>query len=112
MCIVYFHIFENNKTRRKQMDNPKIDKLVDVKQKENGVELTFSKDIPNEVINEQVSSCQAATCTCCTPAFRENVVGFSSETTEAGVKVTIKGNVIAEQVKENVLSCAPKLKKG
>ena len=88
-----------------------INKLVTVEQAGNGVELRFSKDVPDEVIEEQVSSCQASTCTCCTPAFREKVESFSSEKTASGVKVTIKGDITSEQVKENVLSCAPKLTK-
>ena len=87
------------------------EELVEIKQKENGVELTFSKDIPDEVIKEQVSSCEAETCTCCTPDFRENVEGFSREVTETGVKVMILGSITEAQVKENVLSCAPKLEK-
>lgn len=92
------------------MGNENIDELVRVSQTENGVELEFSKDIPNDVVEKQVSSCQAETCTCCTPTFREKVEGFSSETTEEGTKVTISGAITEEQVKENVLSCAPKLK--
>ena len=88
-----------------------INKLVTVEQADNGVELRFSKDIPDKLIKEQVSSCQASTCTCCTPTFREKVESFTSENTKSGVKVTIKGDITSEQVKENVLSCAPKLAK-
>ena len=92
------------------MNRDDVDELVRVSKTEDGVELKFSNDIPNEVVAEQVSSCQAATCTCCTPAFRENVESFSSETTEEGTRVTISGTITEEQVKENVLSCAPGLK--
>ena len=88
-----------------------INELVTVKQSENGVELKFSKNIPDKLIEEQVTSCQASTCTCCTPTFREKVESFTSEKTKSGVKVTIKGDITSEQVKENVLSCAPKLTK-
>ena len=63
----------------------------------------------SEIIEEQVSSCQAATCTCCTPVFREKVEEFTSTTSEDGVKVTIKGDITEEQVKKNILGCAPKL---
>ncbi|GBE07824.1 hypothetical protein BMS3Bbin11_00614 [bacterium BMS3Bbin11] len=73
--------------------------------------LSLFKNTPDEVIREQVSSCQAATCSCCTPAFRENVERFSSEITNQGTKVTIRGIITEEQVKKNVLSCAPKLER-
>jgi len=86
-----------------------IDELIQVNKINNGVELRFSNDIPSEVVKDQVSSCQAATCTCCTPTFREKVESFSSETTEQGIRVIIQGAITEEQVKENVLSCAPKL---
>ena len=91
------------------MNNNEIDDMVNVSQKSDGVELKFSKDIPNEVVQEQVASCQAETCSCCTPVFREKVESFTSTSTEEGIKVKITGNITAEQVEENVLSCAPKL---
>lgn len=82
--------------------------MVNVSQKADGVELQFSKDIPNEIVQEQVSSCQAETCSCCTPVFREKVESITSTATENGIKVKITGDITAEQVLENVLSCAPK----
>lgn len=88
-----------------------IDDLVSVHKVDKGVELKFSNNIPIEMVEAQVSSCEAATCTCCTPAFREKVESFSSEKTSDGIKVIIKGDITAEQVKENVLGCAPKLTK-
>lgn len=91
------------------MKNKKIDELIQVNKTQDGVELQFSSDIPAEVIKEQVASCQAETCDCCTPVFREKVESFSHETTEQGTKVTIRGDITAQQVQENVLSCAPKL---
>ncbi len=91
------------------MTKKNIDKMVQVSQKDDGVELQFSNSIPNEAVQEQVSSCQAETCTCCTPVFREKVESFTSTTTENGIKVKITGDITAEQVEENVLSCAPKL---
>ena len=86
-----------------------IDDMINVVQKDNAVEIEFSKDLPEEMIEEQVSSCQASTCTCCTPVFREKVEDFSTTTTEEGIKVIIKGDITKEQVQENVLGCAPKL---
>ena len=88
-----------------------IDNLVSVYEIDKGVELKFSKDIPIEMVESQVSSCQATTCTCCTPVFREKVESFSSKKTSDGITVIIKGNITAEQVRENVLSCVPKLKR-
>ena len=87
-----------------------VDELIQVKKVQHGVELTFSNEIPQEVVEQQVASCQAETCDCCTPVFREQVDHFSHAITEQGLKVTIAGDITAEQVKENVLSCAPKLK--
>ncbi len=36
---------------------------------------------------------------------------FSSEITNQGTKVTIRGTITEEQVKKNFLSCAPKLER-
>ncbi len=91
------------------MKDKNIDEMVVVSQKNDGVELQFSKDIPENAVEEQVSSCVASTCSCCTPLFREKVESFSTSKTDAGIKVKITGDITAEQVEENVLGCAPGL---
>ena len=86
------------------------EKIVKISQVKDGVEMVFSKEVPVETIKKQVSSCQASTCDCCTPAFREKVESFSNEETDDGIKVKITGDITKEQVQENVMACAPKLK--
>jgi len=86
------------------------EEMVKVSQKDGGVEISFSSDIPQDAVKAQVSSCQAETCTCCTPVFRENVESFTSMESADGMKVMIKGDITEDQVKENVLGCAPKLR--
>jgi diphthamide synthase (EF-2-diphthine--ammonia ligase) len=91
------------------MKSSKADELVQVIQQEDGVELIFSNNIPKEVLKAQVESCKAETCTCCTPVFRKNVKSFIAKESEDGMKVMIKGDITADEVKRNVLNCAPKL---
>lgn len=83
---------------------------INIEQKNGSVEINFPQDMPADAISAQVDSCQAETCDCCTPQFRENVEDFSKVATDAGIKVVIRGDISAEQVRENVLACAPKLK--
>lgn len=59
------------------MNQHNMDERVPAQQIEQGVEISFSKDIPPQVVEQQVASCQAATCYFCTPDFREKVEGFS-----------------------------------
>ncbi|HFE32557.1 MAG TPA: hypothetical protein ENJ17_04525 [Gammaproteobacteria bacterium] len=73
------------------------------------VRIDFDPAIPRHLIEAQVGECQAQTCECCTPEFREKVEGFEVDTTGAAVTVRIKGHLSPEQVHENVLACTPKL---
>ena len=79
-------------------------------QKNGYVEITFSDQIPRGLIEKQVQECQSGTCKCCTPAFRKQVKSFEVIPGEE-LKVRVTGDISKEQVLENVLSCAPKLKK-
>lgn len=72
------------------------------------VEITFSDEIPRELIENQVKECQNGTCACCTTAFRENVESFEI-IPDKELKVRVKGSITKEQIMENILSCAPKL---
>lgn len=47
-----------------------------VVQQKGSIEITFSDDIPKELIEKQVEECQSGTCGCCTPVFRSNVKSF------------------------------------
>ena len=82
---------------------------IQIKQKASQVEITFPRSISQEKVSEQVESCIDETCSCCTPTFREKVEGFEKQTDAEGTKVVIKGTITAEEVQENVLSCASKL---
>ena len=81
-----------------------------VEQKDGYVEITFSDQIPRDIIEKQVQECQGGTCACCTPAFREKVESFEVMPDQE-LKVRVTGDISKDQVMENVLSCAPKLQK-
>ncbi len=81
-----------------------------VEQKNGYVEITFSGQIPRDIIEKQVQECQAGTCECCTPAFRKKVESFEV-VPDQELKVRVTGDISKDQVMENVLSCAPKLRK-
>ena len=36
----------------------------------------FDENVPKNVVKEQIKSCEAGSCTCCTPEFREQVDSF------------------------------------
>jgi len=78
-------------------------------QKDGFVEIEFSENMPKEAIAKQVGECQAATCNCCTPAFREKVTKFDTSKLSIN-KIKVYGTISKDEVKNNVLSCAPKLK--
>ena len=78
-------------------------------QKDGFVEISFSDSMPIEAIEKQVGECQAATCDCCTPAFREKVIKFDVSGLKDN-KIKIFGSISEDEVKKNVLSCTPKLK--
>lgn len=80
-----------------------------VEQKDGYVEITFSELIPRDIIEKQVQECQGGTCECCTPAFREKVESFEVAPDQE-LKVRVTGDISKDQVMENVLSCAPKLR--
>jgi len=79
-----------------------------VKEGEGCVEITFSDEIPRELIENQVKECQDGTCACCTAAFRENVESFEI-IPDKKLKVRVTGSITKDQIMENILSCAPKL---
>ncbi len=81
-----------------------------VEQRNGYVEITFSKQIPKDLIEKQVQECQGGTCECCTPAFRNQIKSFEVISDEE-LKVRVTGDISKYQVMENILSCAPKLKK-
>lgn len=81
-----------------------------VKQGDNNVIIEFSEEIPNDVVKKQVESCEANTCTCCTPEFKEKVNSFIVIEKNNSVDVKINGSISIEEVKENLISCTPKLK--
>ena len=76
----------------------------------NQVTIEFSEEIPKSAVREQVESCKANTCTCCSPEFKEKVDGFEMIEKNNSVDVKIKGSISVDEVKENLISCAPKLK--
>lgn len=81
-----------------------------VEQKKGYVEITFSDQVPRHIIEKQVQECQGGTCECCTPAFRKKVESFEVVSAQE-LKVRVTGDISKGQVLENILSCAPKLKK-
>ena len=83
---------------------------VTVEQKNGFVEITFSDQIPRDIIEKQVEECQSGTCECCTPAFRKKVESFEV-VPDQELKVRVTGDISKAQVMENILSCAPKLQK-
>jgi hypothetical protein len=85
-------------------------KPASVKQKEGFVEITFSENMPKEAIKAQVEECQAATCECCTPEFREKVTEFDTSELNNN-KVKVYGTIAEDEVEKNIISCAPNLKK-
>ena len=89
---------------RKENDSP-----ATVVQKDGYVEITFSDQIPRDIIEKQVQECQGGTCECCTPAFRKKVESFEV-VPDQKLKVRVTGDISKDQVMENVLSCAPNLK--
>lgn len=74
------------------------------------VQIAFDHGIPAERIKKQVGECVAQTCDCCTPEFHQQVQGFEVNESVKGVRVCIRGKISADQVRENMLSCAPRLK--
>ena len=74
------------------------------------VHISFDRQVPAELVRNQVGECIAQTCDCCTPEFRQQVKGFRVDESGQGVHVHILGDVSADQVRKNMLSCAPKLK--
>ncbi len=84
------------------------DQIATVAQKNGFVEITFAQEVPQEIVEMQVDSCRDETCTCCTPAFREKVDDFSL-VLEDNAKVQIHGTISADEVRQNMISCAPKL---
>ena len=83
--------------------------IATVKQQNGFVEITFAPEVPQEIVEMQVDSCRDETCECCTPAFREKVDDFSL-VLDTSAKVQIYGTISAEEVQQNMISCAPKLK--
>ena len=83
---------------------------VTVEQKNGYVEITFSDQIPRDIIEKQVEECQSGTCECCTPDFRKKVESFEV-VPDQELKVRVTGDISKAQVLENILSCAPKLQK-
>jgi len=79
-----------------------------IKQKEGYVEIEFDDSMPKEAIEAQVSECQAATCKCCTPEFREKVTDFDASDLKNN-KVKVYGTISKDEVEKNVFSCAPNL---
>ena len=79
-----------------------------VEQGEEGVEITFSDEIPRDLIESQVRECQNGTCQCCTPAFRKNVDSFEIIPGKK-LRVKVTGNITKEQIIANIMSCMPKL---
>ncbi len=84
-------------------------KQTSITKKDGFVEIKFSKDMPKEAIEKQVGECQAATCDCCTTEFREKVTKFDTSELSSN-KIKVYGTISEDEVKSNVLSCAPKLK--
>lgn len=82
-----------------------------VTQGENRVLIEFNEEVPNEVIKEQIESCENHTCSCCTPEFRDEVDEFKIIENENSIDVEVIGTISAQHVEENLISCAPKLKK-
>ena len=81
-----------------------------VTQGDGKVLIEFNEEVPNDVVKEQIESCEQETCDCCTPEFRDEVDAFKIIENENQVNVEIIGTISAEHVKENLVSCAPKLK--
>ncbi|BEP29826.1 hypothetical protein [Helicovermis profundi] len=81
-----------------------------ITQKDGYVEIEFSESMPKDAIEKQVNQCIAETCDCCTPEFREKVVNFDVSELSFN-KVKVYGTISEDEVKGNVLSCAPKLKR-
>ena len=97
---------------QKQKNNLSEQKMpAKVIQKQGRVLIEFDKNTAKEVVKEQIESCEAGTCTCCTPEFREQVDSFKIIDKEKNVDVEIFGTISAEHVRENLIACAPKLKK-
>jgi hypothetical protein len=82
-----------------------------VTQGDGKVFIEFNEKVPNDVVKEQIEACEQETCTCCTPEFRDEVESFKIIENDNQVNVEIIGTISAEHVKENLISCAPKLKK-
>jgi hypothetical protein len=81
-----------------------------VKQREGFVEITFPDNTPKDAIKAQVEKCQAATCDCCTPAFREKVTEFDTSDLHNN-KIKVYGTIAEEEVEKNIISCTMDLKK-
>jgi hypothetical protein len=81
-----------------------------ITQGDNEVRIDFDADIPRGIIEAQVAACQAHTCDCCTPEFREQVEEFKITKINDGISVQIKGAISAEHIRENMFACAPKLR--
>ena len=82
-----------------------------ITQRNGSVLVEFDETIPKDAVKEQIESCEEGTCTCCTPEFREEVDRFNVIEKGKSVDVEIIGSISADHVKENLISCAPKLKK-
>ncbi len=80
-----------------------------VEEGEGYVEITFSDDMPRKLIEKQVEECQRGTCQCCTEAFRKKVKTFEI-LPDSKLKVRVTGEITKEQIVENLMRCAPKLK--
>ena len=82
--------------------------LASISKKDGFFEIEFSKQMPKDVIENQVKQCQAAKCECCTPEFRDKVTDFDVSELKEG-KVKVYGEISEDEVKKNLMSCAPKL---
>ena len=96
---------------RKKKQNQPQETPAKVIQKQGRVLVVFDECVPKEAVKAQVASCEAGTCSCCTPEFRKQVDGFTVRDRGKSVEVEISGTISAEHVKENLIACAPKLKK-
>ena len=83
--------------------------IATVEQKNGFVEITFAEEVPQDIVKTQVSACRDETCECCTPAFREKVDDFNL-VLGVDTKVQIYGSISKDEVLQNMVSCAPKLK--
>lgn len=77
-------------------------KVSEVREQVDGVEVVLGEDATVEKTHQMVEECSSGASTCCSPSFREKITDIEVAGMDGAVRVHIKGNVTAEDIKNNL----------